>query len=224
MILYVDMEHITGRTAPWGHALMAGRIKVKYRIEEITCEPCLIAHYANVTPEFVQQYPFRAILLSGSGTDPEHYTDLAGVNAVIQLPPVPILGMCGGWQFMAQALGAAINPLGPLPPGAPSSDDPVIFREGYQQEYGFHPVQITASHPLFDGLSATPTFWHAHYLEVNPIPPGFRIYAQTALCTVQMAAHDTHPLFGTQFHPEHYDDAHPDGRRLLENFFGLVGG
>ena len=223
MILYVDMEHVTGRTAPWAQSLMAGRIKVKYRIEEITGEPCLIVHYANVTPEFVQQHPFRAILLSGSGADPEYYTDLTGINTVIQQPPLPILGLCGGWQFMAQAFGAAITPLGPLSPGASPPDDPVIFREGYQQEYGFHPVQITAHHPLFDSLSVAPTFWHAHYLEINPPPPGFHVYAQTALCAVQMAAHDTLPLYGAQFHPEHYDDAHPDGRRVLENFFRLAG-
>jgi anthranilate/para-aminobenzoate synthase component II len=36
-------------------------------------------------------------------------------------------------------------------------------------------------------------------------------------------AHQSAPLFGAQFHPENYDDAHPDGRIILENFFRIAG-
>lgn len=35
-------------------------------------------------------------------------------------------------------------------------------------------------------------------------------------------AHERLPLFATQFHPELYDQAHPDGKRVLENFFRLA--
>lgn len=38
-----------------------------------------------------------------------------------------------------------------------------------------------------------------------------------------MIAHAERPLFGTQFHPEAYDESHSDGRVLLENFFRIAG-
>ncbi len=224
MILYVDHEHEMGRTAAWGTKIMAGRMKVKYRVEEITGEACLIAHYPKVNPAFLRKWGVKAVLISGSGTDPEHYAeaDLAGLHAVYHAGEWPVLALCGGWQFMAHAFGADITPLGPLPPGAPPLEDEVIFRTGMKQEFGFKPVRIIEPHPLFEDLPETPVFWHAHYMEIKTLPPNFRCFAETDLCRVQMAAHTTLPLYGTQFHPEHYDNMCPDGRRVLENFVRLA--
>jgi GMP synthase-like glutamine amidotransferase len=136
---------------------------------------------------------------------------------------LPVLGLCGGWQFMAALFGAEISPMGPLEPGDPPPNAPVVFREGMRQEYGFHPVKIQDSHPLLEGLGETPTFWHAHYMEISQLPEGFQVFARTSYCRVQFAAHDTLPLFGTQFHPEYYEETHPAGKKLLENFFKLAG-
>lgn len=63
-------------------------------------------------------------------------------------------------------------------------------------------------------------FW-----EVKSPPDGFRVYAESDLCAIQIMAPlgEAQPLFGTQFHPEEYDEAHPDGRRLLVNFFRMAG-
>ena len=30
--------------------------------------------------------------------------------------------------------------------------------------------------------------------------------------------HNERPLFGVQFHPELFDEEHPEGRKILENF------
>ena len=223
MILFVDMEHASGRETPVGQKIMASRMKIKYRIEELSGEPCLIAHYRSLSLDFLARYDFKAILLSGSATDPEHYRDLDGFNEVVRKTSLPILGLCGGWQFMAQAFGAGISPMGPLPADRSLEAEPVVFREGYIQEYGFKPVEITSSHPLLDGLAERPVFWHAHYMEVNPVPKGFRIYAQTDDCAVQFAAHESLPRFGTQFHPEYFDEENDAGQTVLENFFRLAG-
>ena len=37
-----------------------------------------------------------------------------------------------------------------------------------------------------------------------------------------MMEHTTLPIFGTQFHPELYCDAFPDGKKLLENLFARI--
>jgi GMP synthase (glutamine-hydrolysing) len=85
------------------------------------------------------------------------------------------------------------------------------------------PVRVTEPHGLFEGMGRQPTFFESHYWEVKSAPPGFRRLAESDLCFVQALAHEDRPLFGTQFHPEDYDEANPDGRRLLENFFRLAG-
>ena len=202
---------------------MAGRMKIKYRVEEITGLPCLIAHYSRVNLQFLQQFDFKAVLLSGSATAPEHYADLDDFNEVVRKTELPVLGLCGGWQFMAQAFGADIRPMGLLRPGQSLESEPVVFREGYIQEYGYKPVELLSPHPLLEGLSDHPVFWHAHYMEVNPVPEGFRVFARTEDCAVQFAAHETLPRFGTQFHPEYFDEMNDAGQVVLENFFRLAG-
>ena len=85
------------------------------------------------------------------------------------------------------------------------------------------PVRVLAPNPWFDGLGDQPVMFEAHYWEVKAPPAGFQVLAASDLCGIQALAHQDRPLFGTQFHPEAYDAAHPDGRRLLENFFRLAG-
>ncbi|MGQ0603257.1 MAG: glutamine amidotransferase-related protein [Anaerolineales bacterium] len=51
------------------------------------------------------------------------------------------------------------------------------------------------------------------------MPPGFKLYASTDTCQVQMIGHAKKPIYAIQFHPEAWDEAHPDGQRFLENFF-----
>jgi len=80
-----------------------------------------------------------------------------------------------------------------------------------------------AAHPWLEGLGPAPEVFEAHYWEIKRAPAGFRVLASSELCGVQALAHEHLPLFGTQFHPEAYDDAHPAGRDLLQNFFRLAG-
>jgi len=94
---------------------------------------------------------------------------------------------------------------------------------GVRQEWGFMPVRVQAGHPWFDGLGDQPVVFEAHYWEVKAPPTGFRVLAESDLCGIQALAYAELPLFGTQFHPDAYDAAHPAGRRLLENFFRLAG-
>lgn len=227
MIVYVDMEHerLQTDTAAWEQSL-ARRLKQKYRLEEIAGEPCLLVRYHAVSPALLHEVNARAVLVSGCFTDFEHYdpASLAGLWAVYAEAAWPLLGLCAGHQLLAQACGAPIGPMGPLPPGAP---DPFTGRyahvPGMKQERGFLPVHVCAPHPLFAGLGQRPTFYQSHYWEVKNAPPGFDVLAESELTPIQAIAHRERPIFGVQFHPEEYDDAHPDGRQVLANFFRLAG-
>jgi GMP synthase-like glutamine amidotransferase len=224
MIVYIDLEHDRLRQqdpARW-EASLARRLNVKYRLEDISGEPCLIMRYTRVSPALLEAVGARAVLVSGCYTDFEHYSDadLAGLRAIYQAADWPTLGFCGGAQLMAQVYGAEVGPMGPLEPGGAIETS---FGGGMKQEHGFMPVRVQAPHPWLDGLGPAPEVFQAHYWEIKAAPAGFRVLAASDLCAVQALAHERLPLFGTQFHPEAYDDAHPAGRDLLQNFFRLAG-
>ena len=78
---------------PWGEKLMAARVQIKYRLEDISGEPCLIVRYNHVTPDLLRALDIRAVLVSGNGTDATEYTtaDQAGLRAVFQEKAWPTL-------------------------------------------------------------------------------------------------------------------------------------
>jgi GMP synthase (glutamine-hydrolysing) len=58
---------------------------------------------------------------------------------------------------------------------------------------------------------------------VKESPPHFRVLASTDECRIQAIKHREKLVYGTQFHPEMYEEEQADGRRLLANFFRLAG-
>jgi GMP synthase (glutamine-hydrolysing) len=72
-------------------------------------------------------------------------------------------------------------------------------------------------------LSATPLLYQSHYWEVKKLPDDLVLLASTEECAVQAMRHKECLIYGTQFHPEVHEEQHPDGRRLLTNFFRLIG-
>jgi GMP synthase (glutamine-hydrolysing) len=74
---------------------------------------------------------------------------------------------------------------------------------------------------IFNDLPAKITVWHSHFDEVKELPKRFRTTASNESCPIQAMEHVERPVFGVQFHPELFDDEHPDGRRVIENFLAL---
>ena len=228
MIIYVDLENLEQLERQYPDRVLTSlgnRLKVKYRLEDISGEPCLVMRYHQVTPDRLRALPVNAVLVSGNMTEFEFYSEesLAGLRAVMQEAAYPLLAFCGGCQILAQTYGVAIGPIGQLPTTADDARADVVLAPGMVQERGFMPVDVCQPHPLFAGLGERPVFFESHYWEVKSAPAGFRSYASTAKCQVQMLAHDTKQLFATQFHPEFYDEEHLDGRTLLANFFRQAG-
>ena len=174
----------------------------------------LIEPFKNVSLERVRSLNPSHIILSGQSHPWDHYSpeSLAGVFAVIKQARQPILGVCGGHQQIALAYGAPVALMERLEPG-----------EGYQgakRERGYFPIENTGD-GLFKGLPAEIMVWHSHCDEVKELPNGFRRTASNNTCEIQAMQHIGQWLFGVQFHPELFDDDHPDGRRIVENFLNL---
>jgi GMP synthase (glutamine-hydrolysing) len=176
---------------------------------EILTEP-----FSEVSLDRVRSLNPSHIILSGQSHPWERYTpaSLAGVFSVIREGSQPILGVCGGHQQMALAFGAPVGLMGRVEPGN--------GYEGAKRERGFFEVETNRQGILRD-LPERITVWHSHFDEVKALPPGFEATASNETCSIQAMQHKDRPVFGVQFHPELFDDAHPDGRQVLENFLNL---
>lgn len=173
--------------------------------------------FSNITPEFVKTLAPSHIILSGQSHPWDQYSaeSLAGIFYVIRQAPKPMLGVCGGQQQMALAFGARVDLIERLAPG-----------EGYDgafRERGFTSLELTLANdtPLFAGLPKQITVWESHCDEVKELPADFICTATNSTSEVQAMQHKTLPLFGVQFHPELFDDEHPHGRTILENFLRM---
>jgi GMP synthase-like glutamine amidotransferase len=224
MICYVDIEHdraLQDEEQRLGH--FGRRVEVKYRLEEISGQPCLLQRYTNVTRQRLAEWGVGALIISGNVTDWEHYGDtgLAEMFRIVQAAEIPILGFCGGGQVVVMAHGATTGPMRRLQAGEADQDS--TYNPGFFKEKGFLPVRIGAPDPLFDGLGERPVFWHSHYWDIKNVPPGFELLASTDECRIQLVRQAGKPIYGCQFHPEKYTEEYPAGRRLLANFFTLAG-
>ncbi|MCP5099222.1 MAG: hypothetical protein GY943_27025 [Chloroflexi bacterium] len=228
MLIYVDMEHEQLHNVDpdlWQQSRTA-LIRNKYRFERLGKRPCLIVRYHQVNFKRLRDLNAEAIFVSGYILDNSYYAaeNLAGLMAVYRKWERPLIGFCGGHQLMAQAFGSSIGSMSQLPEVVSqphlATVQPV---SGVEQEIGFQPVTIQQSHPLFHDMTPHPHFFQAHYWEVKDAPPDFEVLASSEHCAVQVMVHRERPLFGTQFHPEAYDDQYGDGRQLIQNFLQLAG-
>ena len=151
------------------------------------------------------------IILSGQSHPWDQYSpeSLKGVFEVIRNAGQPLLGVCGGHQQIALAYGAKVDLMERLHPGE--------GYEGAKRERGYLPVE-TNGEAIFKGLPPSVTVWHSHCDEVKSVPEGFHVTAANETCPIQAMQHDERPVFGVQFHPELFDEDHPEGRQILENF------
>jgi len=53
------------------------------------------------------------------------------------------------------------------------------------------------------------------------LPNGFRKTAANETCQIQAMQEKGRRVYGVQFHPELFDEEHPEGRRVVENFLSL---
>ncbi len=233
MIVFVDYEHELGRSQPWGEKILAARTWITYRLEDLSGQHCMLVRYDKITPQLMIDLDATALFISGNGTDLAHYdqASLDPLRSIVAARRIPQFGLCGGFQFIAETLGAEVVPLGGslLSIGAESeetnnsSDNASDSAPETIREVGYSAVDILADHPILAGLDDRPVFRHAHSLHVPQPPAGFDVVASTEITPVQMAINDEHRIVGTQFHPEYWTDEHPAGRTMISNFLSWSG-
>ena len=106
--------------------------------------------------------------------------------------------------MLARALGGVVGPAG-------------------QATRGYRPIDVADDSDLLAGLAPRFDAYQSHEDEVIRVPAGVRVLASSDACAVEALAVEDRPWWGTQFHPEEWDDEHPAGRAIIERFVELAG-
>jgi anthranilate/para-aminobenzoate synthase component II len=211
-----------------------GDFRLKRQFEQLSGQPCLVLHMSQATPRLLRRLQPRALLLSGCGTwfrqfdVREFYVfeDLVGECA-----EVPTIAFCGSHQLLGfmfnhgfRRLDRVLDePMRRLRDGEPQIGGVTADNAGWFVEQGFYPIRIVRPDPLFAGLPDPFVARESHTCEIKQLPPGFELIATGENCRIQGMKHCQRPLYGTQFHPEAWQDEYPHGRQILANFFRLAG-
>lgn len=108
---------------------------------------------------------------------------------------VPLLGICYGSEIIALTLGGTLRRM-------PS--------------HVHGPAEVSALRPNpLTGKKKEITVYESHGYCVARLPAELDRLAGSKHCEIEMFAHKTKKIYGTQFHPE---KSGPDGHELLANF------
>lgn len=131
------------------------------------------------------EWRFDGVVVSGSQTSV--YDDHDWIHEAtewirrVHRADVPILGVCWGHQFLAQALGGRVVDMG-------------------EYELGYERIARLGGDPLFEGLPEEFISFETHSDRVAELPPGAATLARND-CGVQ--AFRVGSTYGVQFHPEY---------------------
>jgi GMP synthase (glutamine-hydrolysing) len=141
-----------------------------------------------------------AIVLSG-GPSSVYEDGAPQVDPALFEAGVPVLGICYGFQAMAQVLGGE------------------VARTGLR-EYGGTTVQVGPQQDdestLLHGTPDEQSVWMSHGDSVKSAPPGFSVLAESSGAPVAAFEDRSRSLYGVQWHPEVRHSTF--GQQVLTNF------
>ncbi|MFB6228852.1 MAG: type 1 glutamine amidotransferase [Halobacteriales archaeon] len=128
---------------------------------------------------------YDGVVISGSQTsvydDRDWIHDLTSWVGGVHRADVPVLGVCWGHQFLAQALGGRVVDMG-------------------EYELGYRTVNRVAEDPLFAGISDSFMAFETHSDRVLELPAGA---VELARNDAGLQAFRLGSTYGVQFHPEY---------------------
>jgi len=227
LIVYVDVSR---REEYLKHVCEdGGSFSLKCRFEKLSGLPCLILHYAEATPDWIERLRPKAILMSGFLTNFELFDrgSFYPLAEVVHHVDIPLLGICGSHQFLGYVFRGGVDSLRTEFIRKLERDEPDLTTSpnsaGYYIQRGFYPVKIERKDPLFEGLGKQIMVAQEHYAELKKLPSEFVLLASAKDSKIQALRHRSRPLYGVQFHPERFTQKYPDGKTILRNFFRLAG-
>ncbi|MDF1478350.1 glutamine-hydrolyzing GMP synthase [Leifsonia sp. H3M29-4] len=170
------------------------------RVREASVYSEIVPH--TITAAEVAQKNPAGIVLSG-GPSSVYEPGAPSLDPGILDLGVPVLGICYGFQVMAQQLGGEVGQTG-------------------AREYGATAVHVSEEGTLLAGQPEEQTAWMSHGDSVSKAPAGFEVLASSQSTPVAAFENRERRLYGVQWHPE---VKHSEfGQRVLENFLHVGAG
>lgn len=187
------------------------------------------AYLAAREPDFIVLSPQSTPWYRYSGESAIHLESLKNLlQELIVKHNIPVLGICGGHQFMALTFGSTVGFMDPRFQGT----FPDKYPSEALSERGFTRLETLKPDPIFENVATCPggfTVVESHYEEVKQVPAPFVNLAQSELSRVQLIRMPGKTVYGMAFHPERGWHAangsqqfSTSGRRMLANFFHMV--
>jgi GMP synthase (glutamine-hydrolysing) len=171
------------------------------RVREAGVYSEIVPHTATAS-DIAEKNPVGIILSGGPSSVYEEGAPRLD-PAVFELG-VPTLGICYGFQYMAQTLGGEVANTG-------------------LREYGATDATISGDGGvLLGGQPAAQNVWMSHGDQVAKAPEGFEVLATTPATSVAAFANVDRSLYGVQWHPEVKHSDH--GQEVIENFLHKAAG
>ena len=162
--------------------------------------------YSEVVPHTITAAEVReknpaALILSG-GPSSVNVEDAPRLDEEIFELGLPVLGICYGFQVMANALGGTVAATG-------------------EREFGRTQLTCGAG-VLHGGLPETHEVWMSHGDSVTEAPRGFTVTASSPGAPVAAFEDEARRFAGVQYHPEVRHS--PNGQTVLERFLTSIAG
>lgn len=164
------------------------------RVREASVYSEIVHH--DISAEEVSAKNPAAIILSG-GPSSVYEDGSPKLDPKILELGVPVLGICYGFQILAQTLGGRVDKTG-------------------KREYGATKLSIASGGTLLAGQPDLQVCWMSHGDQVMQAPSGFEVLASTETTPVAAFESKEKKIYGVQWHPEvkHSEQ----GQKVLENF------
>ena len=164
------------------------------RVREANVYSEIVAH--NISAVEIREKDPAAIILSGGPSSVYEEKSPKLDREILELG-IPVLGICYGFQVLAQTLGGRVDKTG-------------------KREYGATDLKLRIAGTLLDAQPEDQVCWMSHGDQVMEAPAGFDVLASTATTPVAAFENTERRIFGVQWHPEvkHSEQ----GQRVLENF------
>ncbi|WP_435931702.1 glutamine-hydrolyzing GMP synthase [Moraxella bovoculi] len=139
----------------------------------------------DMSDEDIRAFNPKGIILSGGPESVHQEGSPRAPKAVFELG-VPVLGVCYGFQTMAEQLGGKVE-------------------AGDVHEFGYAKIDIVQNDKLLNDISDANNqsqVWMSHGDKVSRLPEGFVTTSSTPSCPYASASDETRGFYGVQFHPE----------------------
>jgi len=160
-----------------------------------------IVHH-NITAGEVKLRNPQAIILSG-GPSSVYEENSPQLDSEILKLNIPTLGICYGFQILAEQLGGRVDKTG-------------------LREYGATDLKVSNAKGILSGQPESQICWMSHGDQVMVAPEGFEVLASTPTTPVAAFGSAVKKIYGVQWHPEVKHSQF--GQNVLENFLHDVAG